>query len=411
MSDAKRPGSRDISDLKQRLGLKKGVAPGTGPRPIGGGPGAIAPPPGMMPPTPAQPAQPAIPNAADDPFGAMNAMAAVGTVQRAPEIVIVNDGRPVENVGQQSTGATIAKIAVPAVLALAIGVGVGRISKDANFYNDGLKDARAILGEQGQASTVRGVKKVLADLDASLDELRTKNQFRQDPAIDKKLDEIVKKIDSAVKPEIVFRAKQNALDEGLSGQVLSFYAGVAEIKGMLDAHVKSAKADEKAFANGKAAADAAAIKDTENQALAGTPRFAVLVTAPTETDREEFGARLVEIGPIYCGDRASATGKCDDGAPSAYGYRNEPGGAVWTKGDLVREGSDSVPTKKLLPILANGTRDALIKGGEAGASEVYYTKRVRAIADRTKKLIADANKLESSLQAASSKGTRFSFFM
>ncbi|MGN6105706.1 MAG: hypothetical protein ACTHU0_11420 [Kofleriaceae bacterium] len=416
MSDSKRTGSRDISELKQRLGLKKGAAaPATGQTRTNGGQSAgIAPPPGLnLPPPPGvqQPQQPVIPSAADDPFAAMNAMAAVGTVQRAPEIVIVNDGKPVESVGKSSMGATIAKIVVPAVLALGIGVGVGRISKDANFYNDGLKDAKAILGEPGQASTVRGVKKILSEIDSTLDEMKTKTNFRQDPAIDKQLDEIMKKIDSGVKADLVFRAKQNALDDGISGQVLSFYAGVAEIKGMLDAHVKSAKADEKALASGKAATEAAAIKDGENTYLAGQARYAILIQAPTEGERDDFGARVVEIGPVYCGDKISSAGKCDDGGPSAFGYRNEPGGTVWTKGDLVTQGSDSVPAKKLLPLLPNGTRDALIKGSEAGASEVYYTKRVRAISERTKKLITDANKLETALQAASSKGARFSFFL
>src|SRR6185369_15649323 len=100
-----------ISDLKARLGLKKGAqAPATGQtRANGGAGGGVVAPPGMnLPPPPGmaapQPAQPAIPNAADDPFGAMNAMAAHGTVQRAPEIVIVNDGKPVENVGSSSLG-------------------------------------------------------------------------------------------------------------------------------------------------------------------------------------------------------------------------------------------------------------------------------------------------------------------
>ena len=94
MSDAKKTGSRDISELKQRLGLKKGAAAApTGQTPrANGGSGGVVPPPGLnLPPPPglAQPAappQPMIPNAADDPFGAMNAMAAHGTTQRAPDL-------------------------------------------------------------------------------------------------------------------------------------------------------------------------------------------------------------------------------------------------------------------------------------------------------------------------------------
>jgi hypothetical protein len=413
LSDSKKAGSRDISDLKARLGLKKGAAAGAtgGQAARGNGAGGLVAPPGMnLPPPPGHsPPAPAIPNAHDDPFGAMNHMAAVGTVQRAPEIVIVNDGRPVENVGHQSMGATIAKIVVPAVVALGIGVGIGRVSRDANFYNDGLKDAKAILGDVNQPSTLKATKRLLSNLDSTLDEMKTKNNYRPEEAATKALSDLVTKLD--VKSDLVFRAKQNSLDEGLSGQILSFYAGVAEIRGMLDAHVKSAKADDKALALGKQKTDDATLKEGTNAMLAGQAKYAVLLTAPTESDRDDFGARIVEIGPVFCGDKQSSSGKCEGDSPSGFGYRNEPGGISWTKGDLVTSGQDSVPTKKLVLLLPNGVRDSLIKTGEPGASEVLYVKRLRAIAERTKKLITDANKLESQLQSAASKGSRFSFFL
>jgi len=411
LSDSKRTGNRDISDLKARLGLKKGAAATgqTAARGNGAASGGVVPPPGLnLPPPPGVPAQPVIPNAADDPFGAMNAMAAHGTVQRAPEIVIVNDGRPVENVGTQSLGITIAKIAVPAVLALGIGIGVGRVSKDANFYNAGLEDAGEILGDVNKPSTVKATKKLLSDLDNQLDAM-SKSGYRPDAASTKALSDMVTKLD--VKSNLVFRAKQNALDDDLSGQILGFYSGVAEIRNMLDLHVKAAKADDKMLATAKQKTDEATVKEGENAYLSGQARYGVLIAAPTEQDRDDFGARIVELGPVFCGDKQSSSGKCEEGGPSGYGYRNDPGGIAWTKGDLVTNGEDSVPAKKLVLLLPNGVRDALIKGGEPGASEAYYVKRLRTLAERTKKLITDANKLEGQLQTAANKGKRFSFFM
>jgi hypothetical protein len=407
LSDSKRPGggSRDISELKQRLGLKKGqqAAPQPAARGNGAGSGGVAPPPGMnLPPPPgvAQPQQyqqqqPMMPSAADDPFGAMNAMAAVAQVQRAPEIVIVNDGRPVENVGKSSLGALLVKILLPALLMLGAGIGIGRVSKDANFYNKGLEDAKAILGAPTSKSSVRGAKKLLSDLDSTLDEWKTKNNYRPEDAYTKKLEALAK--DLEVKSEVVFRAKQNALDENLAGQILSFYSGVAEVKGMLDQHIKSAKADEKALVTGKQKADDATVKEETNAYAAGQMKYAILMSAPTEEDRDDFGAKIVEIGPVFCGDKQSASGKCDGESPSGFGYRNESG-AGWVKG-AVASPSESIPPKKL------------IKGSEPGASEVFYVKRVKAIAERAKKLITDANTLERVLQTASSKGQRFSFFL
>lgn len=418
MSDAKRPGgSRDISDLKARLGLKKaGGAPAPaqgGGRANGQGGGVVAPPGMNLPPPPGvqppQPAAPVIPNAADDPFGAMNAMAAVGTVQRAPEIVIVNDGKPVENVGAAGKGAMIAKIAIPGVIALGLGLGIGRISKDANFYNDGLKDAKAILGDPKTPSTVAAVKKTLAKLETALDEAKTKNNYRPDAALGGELTKIATELD--VKSELVFRAKQNSLDPEASGQVLSFYAGVAEVKGMIDSHNKAAKFDEMTLSKAKANQDAATLKEGDNALLAGQLKYGVLLSAPTEEDKTEFGARIVEIAGVYCGAGGNPVAKCGEGeSPSAWAYRNDPGGTP-IKGDLATSGSDSVPTKKVVMLIQNGVRDALIKGGDPGVSEYYYTRRIRAIAERTKKLIEDANKLESRLQQEASKSARFSFFL
>src|SRR5262249_12926804 len=177
---------------------------------------------------------------------------------------------------------------------------------------------------------------------------------------------------------------------------------------------KAAANDDLALASGAKAAGAAAVKDNENATLAsiGAVRYGALIQAPTETDRVDYGVKLVELGPPYCGGPQPVTnGKCENNeAPTAYAYRNEPG-AGWTKGDLQIQGSDSIPSKRLVLLLPNGTRDALIKGSEPGASEVYYTKRLRSLGERTKKLIEEANKLEQRLQAESNKSSRLSFFL
>ena len=49
---------------------------------------------------------------------ATNAMAKVAQAAPKQEFIIVNDGKPVENVGAESAGAHIAKMAVPAAIAL-----------------------------------------------------------------------------------------------------------------------------------------------------------------------------------------------------------------------------------------------------------------------------------------------------
>jgi hypothetical protein len=419
LSDAKKAGSRDISELKQRLGLKKGGAA----QPAGkgnGSPGAVVAPPGLAVP---QQQGPAVPNAHEDPFGAMNHMAAAAQVQRAPEkeyIVVTHDGKPVENVGQQSHGALIAKIAIPAGIALIVGIAVGKIGSGASNYNDGLRGARAILGDKQQPSTVVMLKKQLSELDNLLDEAKTKNGFKPNLELDKKLKELAVKLE--VNNEIVFRAKQNTLDADTSGKILAFYAGINEVKDLIDTHNKAAAGDDIMLKKAKEAADKAALKEGEVAALAGQLRYAVLLSAPTETDRSDFGAKIVEIAGVYCGGGNNPVAKCPDGEyPAAFAYRNEPGSTP-IKGDLVTTGSDTLPGKKIVPLLANGIRDSLVKGGEPTVSEYYYTRRLRALYERVHGkvgqdgkpqggLIEDGNKLETRLQTEAGKSTRFSFFM
>jgi hypothetical protein len=423
LSDAKKSGSRDISELKQRLGLKKGAAAApaaTSARSNGAPSGGVVPPPGMnLPPPPGlappQPAAPAIPSAHEDPFGAMNAMAAHATVQRQPEMIIVNDGTPVEHVGQTSTASTLLRIAVPAAIALIIGVAVGKVGTSAGFYNDGLKGAKAILGDKQTASTVAYLKKTLSDLDTALDEAKTKKNFRPDLDVDKQLKEIATKLD--VKSELVYRAKQNSLDAETAGQILGFYAGIAEVKDMIDQHNKAALGDDMSLKKGKEAADAADAAAVQGAGF----KYGVLVQSPTETDKVDFGAKVVILSGVYCGG-ASPQAKCAEGeSPTAFAYQNDPG-ATPIKGDYVTNGGDSVPTKKIIPLLQNGVRDSLVKGGEPTVSEYYYTRRLRAIYDLVHGkvgndgkaaggLLDDGNKLETRLQTEANKGSRFSFFM
>jgi hypothetical protein len=423
LSDAKKSGSRDISELKQRLGLKKGAAPAaaTPARANGAPSGGVVPPPGLnLPPPPGlapppQPAAPQIPNAHDDPFGAMNAMAAHATVQRQPEMIIVNDGVPVEHVGQSSTASTLLRIAVPAAIALIIGVAVGKVGTSASDYNAGLKGVKAILGDKSTASTVAYLKKTLSDLDTALDEAKTKKNFRPDLDVDKQLKEIAAKLD--VKSELVFRAKENSLDAETAGQILNFYAGIAEVKDMIDQHNKAALGDDMSLKKGKEAADAADAAAVQGAGF----KYGVLVQSPTDTDKVDFGAKVVILSGVYCGG-GSPQPKCADGeAPTAFAYQNDPGSTP-IKGDYITGGADNVPTKKIIPLLPNGVRDSLIKGGDPTVSEVYYTRRLRAIYDRVHGkvgndgkaaggLLDDGNKLETRLQTEANKGSRFSFFM
>jgi hypothetical protein len=311
-------------------------------------------------------------------------------------------------------------MAMLAGIALVVGLAIGKIGTSASNYNDGLTGARAILGDKTKSSTVSMLKKTLSDLDTLLDEAKTKNGFKPNLELDKKLKEIASKLE--VKTDLVFRAKQNSLDAAVSGQILSFYAGVQEVKDLVDTHNKAATYDDIMLKKGKEAADKATLTESEAAPLAGQFRYAVVMSAPTDTDKSDFGAKLVEIAGVYCGSSNTPTSKCPDGEyPAGFAYRTEAGSTP-IKGDLVTTGSDNVPAKKVVLLLPNSIRDAFVKGTEPTVSEVYYTKRLKALYDRVHGkigqdgkpaggLLDDSNKLETRLGTEANKSTRFSFFM
>ena len=414
MSDAKKTGSRDISELKQRLGLKKGAAAasqsGSAQRANGAPSGGVVPPPGLnLPPPPgAQTPQPQLPNAADDPFGAMNAMAAHGAVQRAPEIVIVNDGNPVEQVGARSGAATLLRFAVPAALALIVGIAIGKIGSSASSYNGGIEGAKALLGDTKNDSSVTYLKKALSDLDTELDS-KAASGFKPDPQLDADLKKLAQRlaISDKMKP-VIHQAEHQLVDGEVLNQLVSFYAGVAQVKDMLDEHEKAAIGDD-IMHKGKTPDDPNA------------PHYAIYVQAPTDTDHVPLGAMIVELTGVYCGTSNTPQPRCaDNEAPAAYAYRNDPGESPYSKGDLAS--GDPIQSKKLLPLLPNGILDAVMKGAVPTASDVYYSRRLKAIYEVVRGkpgpdgkpsggLLDQGNKLETRLQTVAGQGKRFSFFM
>jgi hypothetical protein len=407
LSDQKRPGSsKDISELKARLGLKKGGAAAPAASAKNGG-GAVVPPPGVALPAPpgvaTAPAGPVVPSAQDDPFGAMNAMAQIGTMQRAPEIVIVNDGKPVESVGASKRAGTILKYVIVALVPLVLGVTIGQIAKEAKIYNAGIADAKAIMTAKDNG--VKDVKRRVVELQTAL-ETAAKTGFAPTAELTTSLNEVFKKLE--VKQDIVFRAKQNSLNAELSGQIIGFYAGVAEVRSLLKHHLDAAQLDDGMLINAKKAGDDA--KPAGYLAGFGDYRYGIVLSVPTATEPAPFGARLVQLGQPYCGAEAkqSTTFECPDGnySPGVAYMSNDN----WTKAEPQTSGSSAEP-KKVIPLLASRTADVVLKGGLPGVAEVLYQKRLEDLKTRVDELIKQANSLETKLTPKTKEDDKFTFFL
>ncbi len=227
-----------------------------------------------------------------------------------------------------------------------------------------IKDvARDLLGDKTKPQSISGLKQTLSVIDTLLDESKTKHGLRPDKTFDTALKALAAKLDVNQKA-VLSRAK--SLDDHRA--TLAFYSGIAEVKSLLDTHVRAAAADNNALA-----------KSTEKPEVP----WVVVISAPTETDASAaFGAKLVELGGFYCDGSDRPVAKCPDAeSPTAVAYRSEVGAAFLTKGNIASPGTDAIPAKTIVALSGNSIRDALIKGAEGVASEIYYQKRLRTLSE------------------------------
>ncbi len=368
-----------------------------------------------------------MPNAADDPFGAMNAMAQIGTSQRAPEIVIVNDGRPVESVSAGTQAATIGKYVAIALVPFIIGIAIRGVSKDASSYNDGIKGAQYLIKD------VKAVKKSLVVV-------------RDKLAADGKKDRAGKEATATLKAikdlELrtgdVFKYKQN-LGAELAREVMDYYSSVATLQMMVNEHLETARSEDLLITAARANSEKAMLPTNDAFQKAVGYKYGVLVWNPSEEEAQSsqsaFGARLVELGPPYCAgsDKVSTSGTCPDPEKpvETLSYRDAPG-AVWQRADFAIPGRDlnpgaAIPPKKVLVMSPNGVLTTLVgecaggadKATEGGcqrniggaAAEAAYRKRLTTISKRLEETVEMANKVEQRLSPKSNESDRFSFFM
>jgi hypothetical protein len=276
-------------------------------------------------------------------------------------------------------------------------------------------------------SSLLGVQKVL-------DDWKTANEWKPNKAFEAKLEGAVIKLD--LNAQKWFRDK-SSVDAEVAGKIYAFYGGVAEIRNMFAQHASSALYDDKAYTKAgkyagleeynKFATAEAQIKESDNAFLNGEFRYGVLVQVPTEKDPAPFGAKLVEIGPPFCGGDTSpnTSGKCPEDKPlSGFAYRADPG-APWASAPGAKSANDLV-AKSIVITLPGGVRESLVKSSGFVASDVYYTKRLLAMYERLRGkpdpkdperkpvggLVEEGNKLETSIKTIlDQKKERFTFFM
>jgi hypothetical protein len=396
MSDkGKKPGARDMSDLKARLGLKRGATEG---KPAGGavpppnagkGAGYVPPPPGVVPP------QPAVPDARVDPFGAMNAMAAHGAATRAPEVIVV-DRASVEQVHGQPRLAKYGKIALLVGLPLVLGFLLGGINNSRSFNNSRVEDAERVAGEvQDQGKRLEALNNVL--LRAKERGPGGKSYALTDVELIGDLEQL--KFSFPEKDELILSHKAlYLLDSRLVQDTLSFYGRMRVLSQKIKDHIRLTKDLAQKMPPAVA------------EKIGAQAGFAATVRIPSPDDAKKGNmpdVEILQIGMPVCADGKPAK-ECP-GPVIGVQVRGDTG-APWTNRQLAA-GADT--TDKALPVRANRIFQALTEGSPRFLDELQYFQRLSEIdvlvsgSGGDGGLMKDRKDVEDRLTAVAQRGKAF----
>ncbi|MBI4508695.1 MAG: hypothetical protein HY698_03600 [Deltaproteobacteria bacterium] len=427
--DIKKPGARDISDLKARLGLKKGPDSGTAarPSPFNGaaanvtngqgeppavpaptaaklGTGHVPPPPGIARPpgtdtTASAQAiqQPIVPDARLDPFGAMNAMAAQTAAHAAPTYVIVDDGKPVESVQKKSLAARMKWIGVALGL-LIVGSVMGGISARSKIYNATIDDAANILEHIRESSA--GLQALNEALLVAKDRGDDKQSFLPgDAELTKALDELLK-TGKLKDPDskLFFRANLFNMEPQLVEDTLRFYGDLSDLLKLVKDHVKYSQADEKQIAE-----TSEIVRKLGPQA-----RLGAIFRMPRDTNSGLPLVEIVQVGSPMCADNQPHPDGCPSGAtPIGYQYRpdiNSPnwGSKAWSK--------DTIAAENIVFLGQSSVLDSLLRGTKPSVAEASYMRRIQKLNAETERVIDARKSLENRMNAKAQESKHFSLF-
>lgn len=355
----------------------------------------------------------------------MAAVAQLGAQQQAakgPEIVVVNDGGPVESVETQSKAIGIAKIVGIVLVPLIVGIVVGQISQSAKTVNRTIDDAAVIAEVVDQLrrplnekvfnelvlSRQRGPggKQFLANDKDLTDKLAADNVLP--PFDDPKTEDDLK--------DVVYRSYMYNLDPLLVSDMLAFFSGYEALRQDIADHVRVARRDEGLMTRGKAQREDVKVTEEKNAYWFNNDEpyaLAILVGAAPDNARLAR-AQLVEVGSPVCADeKAEITdGSCPGDQIQGFKSRaSTVGEETWKTRGMAQAQGETAPFDQLIPLTPTGVLEEIIKGGEPSAAEAAYLRRVITLYQRAELLLGLGLSIQDKLAAKGKEGKSFTFFL
>jgi hypothetical protein len=258
LEQPKKPGPRDITDLKARLGLNRGPAAGGQPAaraPFPGGPGGAMPAP---PPQPFPPQGGGYPGSSQPPPGVGGGYTAQAPApdpyasMRPPpgrqfDLRPVDDGVPVESVRRGGFRAALVFGIAMAVAGGVLGIGFGMAMSGRRAFNVTNQAAKSVQVE------VEKIHKSVTQIGSAVAMSQQRAQAaKQDRlAFDPKLIEDLEKIPVDPRPDTsrIFRVDYFRMSDLAVDNLMSYYYDTIALYGEVERFVKKSKADKESLAS------------------------------------------------------------------------------------------------------------------------------------------------------------------
>ena len=360
MEQPKKPGAaptKDISDLKARLGLKRPDAAGPvvgggggfagGQTTLGVGPGQLPgarPGPGFPPAAgPARPAPqapmshaPAAPAAAPalDPYAGMRPQ------QGRFDLRSIDDGVPVQKVKSGGAKAVIAASFVVGIAAFALGAGLGISSVGRANMNTANRAAKVVKAE------LENMQKTVSQIGGAFaaSQQRLVAAKREPTAYDPKLIEDLKQVKLDPRPDTgkIFRVDYYRLEDVVVDHLFNYYYDSIALYGEVERHIR--KTDN----------DAAVLKSfVEKEGSKQAKNYGVVF----DTSAKVPVANLVEVGDQVCKDGGST---CPADKLDGFNIRIQTGGKAFVR-KIALKADGMVPIKptELMDTVMSGSPDSV----------------------------------------------------
>jgi hypothetical protein len=371
----KKPGAaptKDISDLKARLGLRKpDAAPPMGPgggmqggmQQVPGGAPMQVPMPGHIPGAPGRApaaAPPGVgpragvpaPIAQAAPAPVLNPYASMKPQQGHFDLRSIDDGMPVEKVRAGAGKAVIITSFVVGVAAFALGAGLGISSVGRANMNTANRAARTVKTE------LEGMQKTLTQIGTAfaLSAQRMSAAKRDALSYDPKLIEDLQTVKLEPRPDTskIFRVDYYRLEDLVVDHLFNYYYDSIAVYAEVERHIKRTKNDAESL---KTFVDKEAAKQAQNYGV-------VFDTAGKLTV-----ANLVEVGEQVCKGGAPT---CPADQMEGFKIRSNTG-APWVIRKVSAKGDGVVPMKPT-PLM-----DAVMSGSPDQVRAESYKQRVATI--------------------------------